>query len=659
MRDEQETGLVRKSITDLLYIEAKAMREGNFSSMRFQGQGGGGIIPMYSSMESWDAALDTRFAGSKGRSNIDYMNKIGDLANNSLIVAAIKWLGNCLQEAPLVVKENQEGGKGESKQVDNHKLVKLWNRPNKFYSGSTLKKAIAMSWILKSEAYILKFYNKAGNEPMELWWEPHWTIRPIWPIDGSEFISGYEIQRNGAWEGPIPVKNVIHLRDGLSPYNQRIGFSGLSSILPELYGDGEAAQYYATLLSGSGTPPFMVALDANMRLDQQGIEKFRRELLEKTKGSKRGEPIVAKGAKAYKLGFNPTELNLSESRYMAEDRFCAVLGVPSNVLELGSANQRSTYNNVGQAMERAWDSYITPMLKHIAEELTVQLLPNFEKNEDSNRYCEHDLSKVQALQEDEDNKATRLSGLWSAGAIMRSEIRSALGYGPSDPQNEDADKVFLIQTATEAAAAQAAMAPPEDPNAVPGGEPPPADDGGFWGDNFDTEEPLPEEAVAKSLTITGDDTGLEWKDFKEGLSIPRTAMPQVKSSHRGAMVQFLKGRKISSTKEDVLPGTLKPSQKEYAQSKVEKAKEWIGPTRPLLVSKDDYVLDGHHQWMAALDNPDTPIPIIRLDGEAYPLLLEMSRFPSSGVAAMKSKNGHAEVNEAIMARIEKASLIHL
>lgn len=439
-RDEEPVErLVTQSLTDVLYQESKALAGGN---VPFPAQGGfGGNVPVYSSWEQWDRATDLNYGGGQA-SAVNYQAKIGDLAQSSLLVSAIRWLGNVWPQAPLMVKIPK--GEANSQQDDNvdfnHPLVKLWNRPNKYYSGSTLRKGLAFSWILKSEAYVLKFFNNALTEPVELWWEPHWTIRAAWPEDGSEFIDHYEVQRNGQWI-PIPVENVIHFRDGLSPYNQRQGFSGVPSILREIYGDSQAAEYYATLMGGSGTPPFMVSLDASMRIEQGQIDALTADLISKTTGRRRGRPIVLKGGKAYKLGFNPKELDLRSSRYSAEERFCAVMGIPGVVLELGSAQEHSIYHNVAEGESRAWDQYVKPLLSHIAEELDVQLLEDFE-GEGTDKYCEHDLSKVQALQEDQDKKSKRVGQQYGDEIIMRSEARSALNLGPSDPAKPDDDKVF-------------------------------------------------------------------------------------------------------------------------------------------------------------------------------------------------------------------------
>lgn len=118
-----------------------------------------------------------------------------------------------------------------------------------------------------------------------------------------------------------------------------------------------------------------------------------------------------------------------------------------------------------------------------------------------------------------------------------------------------------------------------------------------------------------------------WESFASGLGVARSAMPQIKSEHRGALIQFLKRRGITHTTEDVDPSDLKPSQREYSPEKINRALNFQGPERKILISSDDYVLDGHHQWLAAL--PKKSIPAIRLNAPIRELLIQAARFPSS------------------------------
>jgi hypothetical protein len=92
-----------------------------------------------------------------------------------------------------------------------------------------------------------------------------------------------------------------------------------------------------------------------------------------------------------------------------------------------------------------------------------------------------------------------------------------------------------------------------------------------------------------------------WQAFPDeagSLNVPRSSMPQIKSEHRGAMVQYLKGRGIAHSQEDIAPNTLKPSQAEFSPEKVDKARNYEGQQRRILVSSDNHVVDGHHQWLS-------------------------------------------------------------
>lgn len=131
--------------------------------------------------------------------------------------------------------------------------------------------------------------------------------------------------------------------------------------------------------------------------------------------------------------------------------------------------------------------------------------------------------------------------------------------------------------------------------------------------------------------VKGEKIDNEWSAFtKESgtLGIPRAEMPQVKAEHRGAMVNFLKGRGIEHEQDEVEASSLKPSQAEFSPPKVEKAKGFTGGDRSILVSQDGHVIDGHHQWLAKLDAGE-PVKVIRLKAPAAKVIEEVKAFPSA------------------------------
>lgn len=144
---------------------------------------------------------------------------------------------------------------------------------------------------------------------------------------------------------------------------------------------------------------------------------------------------------------------------------------------------------------------------------------------------------------------------------------------------------------------------------------------------------VPAAAAPQAKSIEGKDLGDGWSEFSKdsgSLGIPRSEMPQIKAEHRGAMVNFMNARDIAHKEETVAASSLKPTQAEFSREKIKKASEREGGDRSILVSKDDHVLDGHHQWMAAREKGED-VKIIRLDAPITDLVDAAHEFPSSTV----------------------------
>lgn len=132
-------------------------------------------------------------------------------------------------------------------------------------------------------------------------------------------------------------------------------------------------------------------------------------------------------------------------------------------------------------------------------------------------------------------------------------------------------------------------------------------------------------------SVEGKDIDGNWAEFsdKSGtLGIPRAEMPQIKAEHRGAMVNFLNARGIDHQEETIPAESLKPTQAEFSREKVARAAGFEGGSRSILVSGDDHVLDGHHQWLASREQ-GKDVKVIRLKAPIRKLLDAAHEFPSS------------------------------
>lgn len=94
-------------------------------------------------------------------------------------------------------------------------------------------------------------------------------------------------------------------------------------------------------------------------------------------------------------------------------------------------------------------------------------------------------------------------------------------------------------------------------------------------------------------------------------------MPQVKTQNLSKAISMAKS-KVKVTKEVFPAIKLKQSQKELIKSKVKgAAAKYDKPTdmKPLIISKDGYIIDGHHRWAAAIYKfgKDVKVPTFKLD----------------------------------------------
>ena len=113
----------------------------------------------------------------------------------------------------------------------------------------------------------------------------------------------------------------------------------------------------------------------------------------------------------------------------------------------------------------------------------------------------------------------------------------------------------------------------------------------------------------------------------EGMGIARKDMPQIPGKERARFLAEIEAAQgVTAVKEKIDPTTLKPVQKEISASRsgaiFNKFREdgKIPKDERILISKDGYVIDGHHTWGAsvafAFDNPGTELPVYRLSVNA-------------------------------------------
>ena len=126
----------------------------------------------------------------------------------------------------------------------------------------------------------------------------------------------------------------------------------------------------------------------------------------------------------------------------------------------------------------------------------------------------------------------------------------------------------------------------------------------------------------------------------ENQGIPRIKMPQLDKQQTKAFIAHLKEQGYEVTKEKVRSDHLRATQEEISGAKVaevaNKLRTRFGGevSKRLIVSKDDYVLDGHHHWAAKMGidyadgtaKGDTKLKVSRVDISITKLLKLANQF---------------------------------
>ncbi len=369
-------------------------------------------------------------------SRFDYEAEAGDLWSNPVVALGLAWLGDRFPRPIMQVSRIIRSG--EYRPLGRHDLTDLWNRPNKHYGRRTLEKAVGLSLKVDGNAYILKVRNRLGNRVVELWWIPHFRILPMWPADGTEFITEYRI-RTDTGDYVVPASEVIHIRDGIDPRNERLGISALKANLREVCTVNQEAGYTASILRNSGVPGLMVIPDdptGNLRPNEDDASTIKGRIKDSFSGDGAGETVVLAGKyKVEVVGFSPEQLILDRLPQSAVARVASAVGVASMSIHLPDPNK--TYSNLAEANRASWGTVVSTH-ELVDEALRWQLLPDF--GEDPYRtVVERDYSHIQELQESLDAIHTRTREDWKAGLIKLKDAQEQLGY---EADEEDGDRYF-------------------------------------------------------------------------------------------------------------------------------------------------------------------------------------------------------------------------
>ena len=403
------------------FTRAAAVKHQEYDAM--YGSGGYGL-------GTWNGQLGAflRLPGS----DTDFAAEAGDLWRGSIVAALINRIAsNVAQAHPCLYTI---GPDQKPKYTYSAPFLDLLDHPNEFFGPDEHLHATLIGLICDGNAYWLKERSGSGKV-VELRNVPFFQFRPRWLLDGSQFIGWYEYYLNGSWQR-IEVVDVVHLRWGQDPRNQRKGLGPLLSALREIVTD-EQASAYAAAIAKNGIGATMISPKGDVFIDKPVREEIAEQYNRKAGRDARGSVVVnSHEMTAQNIGYSPEQIMITDIRMAAEVRCCSLLGVPPEVMPFLIGMEHSTYNNKAEAFKAFWTECVIPLQHMIGRQLRSKLLPDF--TNDRSIRIGWDYRDIRALQEEEDAKAKRIVGLAGGPVISVDEGREDLGLKPTG-RPEDAE----------------------------------------------------------------------------------------------------------------------------------------------------------------------------------------------------------------------------
>ena len=355
----------------------------------------------------------------------------------NVLMAPVLWIMRTFVDAVARVERNEGDNKWAF--IDRHDVQRLIRKPNRWYNGDALWQATVISYVLNGNAYWQKIRNPFG-QVVQLWYRPHWCIKPHSPLDGSEFIDYYEYD-TGRGIVRLGERDLVHLRFGLDPHDPRYEFSPIRTLLSEIMTDEQAAQFSMRLLRNMGIPGVVVSPSVSptgesFEPKREEIDALKDYIDTAFTGDRRGGALVfGQPTQVSQFGFDPKQITLNEVRDSAEERVCAVLGLPSSVVGFGSGMDQTKVGAVmAEQVKLAWKGCLFPMQRSMARQLDDQLLADFVPDYEDRERVAFDTSEAVSLKEDATALSARVCAEVDAGILRVDVAQGMLGYEVDDTQ---------------------------------------------------------------------------------------------------------------------------------------------------------------------------------------------------------------------------------
>ena len=267
---------------------------------------------------------------------------------------------------------------------------------------------------------------------LNLWGQAFWALerdatgrREIWPLrpdrvtvlpDRRNYIRGFVYRGQGGAPVAYAADEMVWLRY----FNPLEEFAGLSPLAParlsvDMGGDG--LRFNRNFLRNSAQPDFVLLTDA--QLTDSEVEEFYSRWDSRYRGPRNARrPAIANFVKDIRtLGMSHRDMDFIRGLRWSLEEVSRAYGVPKPLL---ADLERATFANINAAERIFWRNTIVPEIRFLEEHLNRMLLPRLGFPD---LFLEFDLTSIEAMQEDENNRVARQMQLLDRGVLTINEVR--------------------------------------------------------------------------------------------------------------------------------------------------------------------------------------------------------------------------------------------
>lgn len=296
----------------------------------------------------------------------------GPLHLNVVVMACLGWLDRNFPTSDLRVCKvagNDELGDA----IPNHPFMELMDQPNRRDTFHSFLQSYLLSDVVDGNTFLVKVRPNSQKGIHSLWWVPPWTVTviPSRSRDADAPIEKFRVMVGGATQEYDPSE-VIHIKDGIDPFNPTRGLSKLKAGLRSASTIDRAEAYTQALMRNCGAIPIMLSPSSEgEQIEPSNIPILREQFVEDQAGFGSGRPLFfPQGLRAEKLSVSPEEMALDKIRDFSLAALCALIGTPA--MAVGLPDPGKTYSNLAQAEYMAWRNGLIPRQDRFAEAIDIQ-----------------------------------------------------------------------------------------------------------------------------------------------------------------------------------------------------------------------------------------------------------------------------------------------